>query len=145
ALDGLGGGALGDPRAVATGTPSQVAVALSFRTGGPTTGLATLGNGVVRVYRADGAGGLSFVSENHVDPDTTGLSVADLDGDGNEDLLAGNTHGDVLVLYGDGRGGFAPYVNVDQRTFLAVVGPTAKGQPEFVFSSSGRDRVSLAV
>ena len=42
-------------------------------------------------------------------PEPTGLTVADVNGDGKLDLLVGNAYGDVLVLVGKGDGTFRPF------------------------------------
>ena len=41
-------------------------------------------------------------------PDPTGMTVADVNGDGKPDLLVGNAYGDLLVLLGNGDGTFQP-------------------------------------
>ena len=78
--------------------------------------LALLGTGGVSVWLGDGRGGF-FPSQTSdapsqpfdAGPDPTGLTVADVNGDGKLDLLVGNPFGDVLVLLGNGDGTFQPY------------------------------------
>ena len=43
-------------------------------------------------------------------PEPTGMTVADLNGDGTPDLLVSNAYGDILVLLGNGDGTFEPQV-----------------------------------
>ena len=50
------------------------------------------------VYLGNGQGGFSAPTSYNAGPDPTGLTVADLENDGNLDLLVGNAFGDVLVL-----------------------------------------------
>ena len=55
-LDGLGGGALGDPRRVFTTTPASAVVTADFN-GDGVSDVAVLGSDGVSVYLADGRGG----------------------------------------------------------------------------------------
>ena len=74
-------------------------------------------------------------------PDPTGLTVADVNHDGNLDLLIGNTYGDVLVLLGQGDGTFQPYRNADQAVTLAVADLTGNGSKDVIYADQGLDRV----
>ena len=62
------------------------------------------------VYRGDGKGGFlpKPISPIAAGADPTGLTVADINGDGKLDLLVGNAYGDLLVLLGNGDGTFQP-------------------------------------
>ncbi len=73
--------------------------------------------------------------------DPTGLTVADLNGDGAPDLLIGNVHGDILLLTGNGDGTFRPYRKADQAVALAVADLTGDGKPDFIYADQGLDRV----
>src|SRR5262249_33414303 len=73
----------------------------------------------------------------------TGLSVADVNGDGQLDVLVGNEFGDVLTLLGKGDGTFQPYQRAEHNIALAVAGPHGDGRPEFIFANEARDHVSV--
>jgi hypothetical protein len=97
----------------------------------------------VSIYLANGQGGFGPPKTYPTGPDPTGLTVADVNGDGIPDLLVGNSYGDVLVLLGDGLGGFVPYHKVDEQVALAVAGLGAKGQDVFAFSNKGLNQVAV--
>ena len=61
------------------------------------------------IYLGNGHGGFGKPTIYDIGPDPTGLTVADVNGDGMPDLLVGNDFGDVLVLLGNGDGTFQPY------------------------------------
>jgi hypothetical protein len=70
----------------------------------------------IEVLRGDGAGGFAEAPGSPV-PIVAGadvsVAVADLDGDGKPDLAVANTQqNDILVLHGDGTGGFGPPTTV---------------------------------
>jgi hypothetical protein len=73
----------------------------------------------------------------------TGLSVADVNGDGKLDLLVGNDFGDVLTLLGNGDGTFRPYQRADRHIALAVADLNGDGIDDFVFGNEALDRVSV--
>ena len=95
------------------------------------------------IYLSDGAGGFRSSTTYYAGPDPTGLTIADVNGDGNADLLIGDADGDVLVLVGNGNGTFQTYRNTNQNEALAVV-PTTSSNPEFVFADQRLDRVVVA-
>ncbi len=74
-------------------------------------------------------------------PDPTGLTIADINGDGIPDLLIGNAYGDLLVLQGNGDGTFRPYREANQGVALAVADLTGNGKPDFIYADQGLDRV----
>ena len=55
---------------------------------------------------SDGASRFSTSTTYFAGPDPTGMSIADVNGDHNADLLVGDPEGDVLVLMGNGDGTF---------------------------------------
>ena len=55
-----------------------------------------------------------------------GLTVADLNGNGNADLLVSNPLGDVQVLIGNGDGTFQPVQNLDQQVVAGGLRPQRK-------------------
>jgi hypothetical protein len=144
-LDGLGAGRFANPRVVDRSTEVQIVRTFAARAGGPGSYVAALGPDGLEIYQDDGAGGLTLTATYDVGPDATGLAVADLNGDGANDVLVGNRYGDVLVLYGDGTGAFQPYVRADQRIFLAVARFASDGLTEFAFSNKGLDRASVGI
>jgi hypothetical protein len=139
-LDGLGGGALANPRPFFTTTPAAVVVAGDFN-GDGVSDLALLGSDGVSVYLGDGKGGFGAPTTYSVGADPTGLSVADLNG--HPDLLIANGYGDVLVLLGDGAGHFATPRNINQQVALAVVDLGTNGQKTFAFAEQGDNRISV--
>jgi hypothetical protein len=144
-LDGLGDGRFANPRLVDLGMAFQFVQTFALRAGGPASDVAALGPDGLSVFQDNGAGGLSFLATYDVDPNATGLAVADLNGDGATDLLVSNRYGDVLVLYGDGNGTFRPFVNANQQSYLTVDGSAPNGQPVFVYSNHALDQVSVQV
>ena len=78
--------------------------------------LAVLGARGVSIYLGDGEGGFCRRSRYDAGPDPTGLTVADVNGDGKLDLLVGKPYGDVLVLLGDGDGTFGPITRPTRRS-----------------------------
>ena len=71
-------------------------------------GLAILTSDGLFIERSDGDGGFLAPTEINVGFEPNGLTVADLTGDGNADLLVSNPLGDVQVLLGNGNGSFKP-------------------------------------
>jgi hypothetical protein len=96
----------------------------------------------VTVYVSDGAGQFRSATTYYAGPDPTGLTVANVGGIGNADLLVGNANGDVLVLVGNSDGTFRPYRRTDQNEALAVL-PTSGPTPKFIFADQGLDRVVI--
>src|SRR5207248_4300237 len=76
-------------------------------------------------------------------PEPTGLTIADVNHDGELDLLVGNAYGDILILQGQGDGGFRPYRKADQAVALAVADLTGDGRPDFAYANQGLDRVTV--
>jgi hypothetical protein len=73
----------------------------------------------------------------------TGLSVADVNGDGRTDLVVGNDFGDVLTLLGNGDGSFQPYQRADRHVALAVADLNGDGTDDLVFGNESLDRVTV--
>ncbi len=141
-LAGLGGGALANPASFFTTAPATVVRTGDFN-GDGVGDLAVLGADGVSVYLGNGHGGLGRPTTYDTGPHPAGLTVADVNGDGIPDLLVGNTFGDVLVLLGDGQGGFAPYRTVDQQIALAVADLRGNGERDVIFSDQALDRVTV--
>ena len=74
-------------------------------------------------------------------PESDGLTVADLTGNGKLDLLVGDAYGDVLVLLGNGDGTFQPYHEANQSIELAVADLTGNGSKDIIYADQGLDRV----
>jgi hypothetical protein len=92
------------------------------------------------VYGNAGDGTFAHAATADAGDAPTGLSVSDLDGDGALDLLIGNGFGDVLVVLGDGRGGFRPFVRADQRVPFVATDLNGDGQTDVVLAEQARDR-----
>jgi hypothetical protein len=73
----------------------------------------------------------------------TGLTLADVNGDGIPDLLVGNAFGDVLTLLGKGDGTFQPYQRAERNVALAVADLNGDGKLDFIFADQARDHVSV--
>jgi hypothetical protein len=150
-LQGLGGGDFANARVARSGgTPSLPfgidsarVVRLADLSGNGVGDLILLGANGVTVYVGDGRGGFRPLPTIPVGPDPTGLTVADVDGDGKLDLLVGNGFGDVLVLRGDGDGTFQPFRSSDQKIALAVADLAGNGQQDFIFVDQERNRVTV--
>ncbi|MBV8608925.1 MAG: VCBS repeat-containing protein, partial [Singulisphaera sp.] len=141
-LAGLGGGAFANPLTFPTTSPATVVRTGDF-TGNGILDLAVLGADGVSVYLGNGHGGFGEPTTYPTGPNPTGLTVADVSGDGIPDLLVGNTFGDVLVLQGDGKGGFAPSQPVDQQIELAVADLRGNGERDVIFTDQALDRVTV--
>jgi hypothetical protein len=94
------------------------------------------------VFRGDGRGGFVRLADQ---PDLlatvnlpSGLTFADVDGDGTPDLLVGNEFGDVLTLLGQGDGTFRLYQAPGPHISLAVA-----DADRFVIGNQGGNRVSV--
>ena len=93
------------------------------------------------IYLGNGQGGFSAPDQLRGRPNPTGLTVADLTGNGKLDLLVGDAYGDVLVLLGNGDGTFRPQP-VKAAIALAVADLTGNGSPT---SSSPTSRSTRSV
>src|SRR5262249_28762368 len=93
------------------------------------------------IYLGDGKGGFLPPITYDAGLDPSGLTVADLNHDGQLDLVVGNSYGDVLVLMGQGDGTFAPYHKTDQSIELAVADLSGKGSRDVIYADRGLDRV----
>jgi hypothetical protein len=155
-LQGTGLGGFLNPqtaRTFSTGVRPTGVVAGDFNHDG-NLDLAILNEGSqdISIFLGDGHGG--FTEKTVTGPDgqpmrlsagnaPTGLTLADVNGDGIPDLLVGNAFGDVLVLLGNGDGTFQPYRRTDGKIALAVADLTGNGQPDFIFADPGLDRVTV--
>jgi hypothetical protein len=140
-LEGLGGGALANPISFLSTAQASVIRSGDF-TGNGITDLAVLGPAGVSIFLNNGAGGFGPPTIENVGPDATGLTIADVTGDGIPDLVVGNRKGDVLVLVGEGRGQFAQYRNIDGQIALAAAGGTF-GPPTLALSDKASDLVDI--
>ena len=114
-LSGLGGGRFANPVTLPTASPA-IAVRVADLEGNGIPDTILLSASGVTVYRGDGKGGfLPDPFTISAGPDPTGLTVADINHDGELDLLVSNAHGDLLVLLGNGDGTFQPYYKADQE------------------------------
>jgi hypothetical protein len=73
----------------------------------------------------------------------TGLSVADVNGDGLDDLQVGNAFGDVLTLLGNGDGTFQAARRANRDVPLATADFNGDGIPDALVANAAQDQVSL--
>ncbi|MFI5454073.1 MAG: FG-GAP-like repeat-containing protein [Isosphaerales bacterium] len=139
-LQGLGGGHFGNPTVLLSAITASVVRSADFNHDG-SLDLAVLDGQGVSIYLGDGKGGFLPPVTYDAGPDPTGLTIADVNGDGNPDLLIGNAYGDVLVLLNQGNGTFLPYRNADQSVALAVADLTGDGSKDVIYADQSLDRV----
>jgi hypothetical protein len=139
-LAGLGGGLFANPYSLPTPGPVSV-IRVADLTGNGIDDLAILGQDGVTIWLGNGKGGFVQGNTYYVGPDPTGLTIADVNGDGVPDLLVGNAFGDVLVLLGEGNGDFRPPTITEQSVALTVAYLDGNSTPTFIFADQARDRV----
>ena len=85
-LKGLGAGRFANPVTIPTASPAR-AIRVADLDGNGIPDVIILGTNTVSIYRGDGRGGLlPHPSHHHAGLDPTGLTVADVNSDGNPDL-----------------------------------------------------------
>ncbi len=141
-LAGLGGIAYANPVTIDTPSPALAIREAHFNHDG-NADLAVLTADGVSIYLGDGQGGFEPPVTYKAGTDPTGLTVADLTGDGQLDLLVGNVYGDVLILVGNGDGTFRPFEPVKAAVALAVADLTGNGVLDFVFASQSLNQVTV--
>jgi large repetitive protein len=139
-LDGTGDGRFADPTIFPTPGNPLVVAAVNFGDGGP-AGLAILTSDGLFIERSNGDGGFLPPTEINVGFEPNGLTVADLTGNGDADLLVSNPRGDVLVLLGTGNGSFLPPQNLDQQVSLAVYAQNGSTPAAFIYSDQATDQI----
>ncbi len=141
-LAGLGDDQFANPVTVLTPSPAQVVRVADFTDNG-IPDLAVLTTNGVSIYLGNGKGGFLPPVNYDAGVDPTGLTVADLSGDGKLDLLVGDVYGDVLILEGNGDGTFRPFEPVKAAIALAVADLTGNGVPDFIFADQSLNQVSV--
>ena len=141
-LAGLGGSRFANPVALQTQSPAQVVRVADFDHDG-IADLTILDANGVSIYLGNGKGGFLPPVTYGAGVDPTGLTVADLLGNGKLDLLVGNDYGDVLILVGNGDGTFRPFEPVKAAVALAVADLTGNGVLDFVFADQSLNQVSV--
>jgi large repetitive protein len=139
-LTGLGDGRFSNPSYFTLPVPALVVRAVNF-SGNGLTALAVLTASGLYIYVPDGHGGFLPPLEYDVGFEPTSLAVANLNGNGNADLLISNPLGDVQVLIGNGDGTFSPVQSLDQQVRLAVYAPYGTTPAAFIFSDQATDQV----
>ncbi|MDE0882802.1 MAG: VCBS repeat-containing protein, partial [Myxococcota bacterium] len=96
--------------------------------------------GNLSVYRSNGGEALSVFSRLDFSGSPSGLKMADLDADGDLDLLVYNRSSSCQqVMLGDGEGGFQAGVCVDFSNVLALADVDTGGRPEVVSVANGNE------
>ena len=144
-LLGTGNGGFGPATDYAVGAdPQAVTVADVNGDGRPDIIVANTFTGTLSLLLGTGGGGFAPATSiplPGVSPSPVSVTAADVNGDGNPDLLVATGTG-VQVLLGDGNGGFAPAVNyptgfgTDDVTTADVNGD---GRLDLIVSFSGDD------
>ena len=93
------------------------------------------------IYLGNGKGGFAAPLTYDDGKDPTGLTVADVNRDGDPDLLIGDAFGDVLVLLGQPNGTFQPFHEASQGIELAVADLAGNGSKDVIYADQGLDRV----
>jgi hypothetical protein len=141
-LASLGGGRFANPLTTETGSPGEVVRTADFNRDG-IADLAVLTARGVSIYVGNGKGGFAPPVTYDAGVSPTGLTVADLLGNGKLDLLVGNAYGDILILVGNGDGTFRPFEPVKSAIALAVADLTGNGARDFVFADQSLNRVTV--
>jgi hypothetical protein len=157
-LSGTGFGTYDNPQSLANVVSDPTAIVsgtLTTQPGAPTF-FAVLSSttDTIHVFEPNGSGSFTEVLSPNVNGILaaldaglypTGLSIADVNGDGKYDLLVGNSYGDVLVLYGNGDGTFQTFQGTGRSTALAAADLGGSGQDSVVVSNESASTVSLQV
>src|SRR5262249_43996166 len=98
----------------------------------------------LNIYLGDGKGGFLPPTSYAMPSEADGLTLTDINHDGQLDLLVGDAYGDVLVLLGKGDGTFAPYHEADQAVELAVTDLNGNGSKDIIYADQRLDRVVVA-
>ena len=139
-LNGTGDGRFANPTIFPTPGNPLVIRAVNFGDGGP-AGLAILTSDGLYIERSNGDGGFLPPTEINVGFEPNGLTVADLTGTPDADLLVSNPLGDVQVLIGNGDGTFQPPQNLDQQVSLAVYAQNGSQPAAFIYSDQATDQL----
>jgi len=94
--------------------------------------VGSTGNERISVLLGDGAGGFSSITSYQASASVRGLSVMDLEGDGDMDIVTANRTGNNLtILKNNGDGTFAPGINMEangnQETACAAADANGDG------------------
>jgi hypothetical protein len=141
-LTGLGDGRFSDPTYFTMPAPGLVVRAVNFN-GNGLTGLAVLTTGGLYIYVPNGQGGFLTPTEYNVGFEPNGLTVANLNGSADADLLISNPLGDVQVLIGNGNGTFQSVQNIDKQVGLAVYTSSGNAPAAFIFTNQATDQLVI--
>jgi hypothetical protein len=143
---GAAAGSFADPQVFSSPQRPSVVRAGDFDGDGlPDLAVLNQDERTVTVLRGDGHGGFTpfFPTPLSAGSRPTGLSVVDVDRDGNLDLVVGNQFGDVLILRGDGQGRFEPPSFTGNRAPLDVRTLGPNGPSEVLVANQKQDSVLI--
>ena len=149
--DGSGGfsAAAGSPFAVGV-NPISVAIGDLNGDGHPDLATADNTDNTVSVLLGDGSGGFSAAAGSPfaVGAAPSSVAIADLNGDGNRDLVTADSGNTVSVLLGDGSGGFSaaagsPFADGGNPSSVAIGDLNGDGQPDLVTAKYSVSTVSV--
>ncbi len=133
--------------------PGFIAIADVNHDANPDLLVANEDDGTVSVLLGDGQGHFTAarVSPIPCNPNPNDIAVADMNGDGNPDLVIANHQTPyITILLGDGKGGFAPAPHSPFATLsnphphgVAVGDFTGDGKPAVVTDSWGNGKILL--
>ena len=99
------------------------------------------GTHTVSIFLGKGNGHFTLKGNFDAGNSPTGFAVFDVTGEGNPDLMVGNSLGDVTTLPGNGDGTFQPFTRIDRSMAISVGDLNGDGKPDWVITNHTSDRL----